>query len=116
MLMHAPVATHAIFASKCSSPPLVTASPPLPLSNGRSCGVTRAGAVSSHKISPEFTTSASALLALLIGASDPGVCCGRGTGLDDAGLSHKQRVVRALADKHEPTVRACADEMGHTAS
>ena len=36
------------------------------------------------------TTAAAALLALLTGA-EPADCCGRGTGLDDAGLEHKQQ-------------------------
>ena len=36
------------------------------------------------------TTAAAALLALLTGA-EPADCCGRGTGLDAAGLEHKQQ-------------------------
>ena len=43
------------------------------------------------------TTSASALTAAILGV-DPELVCGRGTGLDDAGVSHKVDVVRrALA-------------------
>jgi nicotinate-nucleotide--dimethylbenzimidazole phosphoribosyltransferase len=40
------------------------------------------------------TTAASALCAALLPAS-PATVCGRGTGLDDAGLAHKVEVVRA---------------------
>jgi nicotinate-nucleotide--dimethylbenzimidazole phosphoribosyltransferase len=39
------------------------------------------------------TTSASALTAALLGV-DPALVCGRGTGLDDAGVAHKVDVVR----------------------
>ena len=39
------------------------------------------------------TTSASALTAALLGV-DPALVCGRGTGLDDAGIAHKVDVVR----------------------
>jgi nicotinate-nucleotide--dimethylbenzimidazole phosphoribosyltransferase len=50
------------------------------------------------------TTSASALAAALLGVA-PAAVCGRGTGLDDAGLAHKIAVVeRALAcNRPDPT-------------
>jgi nicotinate-nucleotide--dimethylbenzimidazole phosphoribosyltransferase len=43
------------------------------------------------------TTSASALTAALLGV-DPALVCGRGTGLDDAGVAHKVDVVRRALD------------------
>ena len=43
------------------------------------------------------TTSASALTAALLGV-DPALVCGRGTGLDDAGVAHKLEVVRRALD------------------
>ncbi|CAH0367464.1 unnamed protein product [Pelagomonas calceolata] len=45
------------------------------------------------------TTSAACLLAALTG-SDAETVCGRGTGLDDAGLAHKIEVVRAALAHH----------------
>jgi nicotinate-nucleotide--dimethylbenzimidazole phosphoribosyltransferase len=49
------------------------------------------------------TTSASALAAGLLGVA-PAAVCGRGTGLDDAGLAHKINVVaRMLAANPVPT-------------
>ena len=50
------------------------------------------------------TTSASALTAALLGV-DPALVCGRGTGLDDAGVAHKVDTVRraiALHDEADP--------------
>ncbi|MGH8776859.1 MAG: nicotinate-nucleotide--dimethylbenzimidazole phosphoribosyltransferase [Jiangellaceae bacterium] len=41
------------------------------------------------------TTSASALVAALLG-TDPAVVCGRGTGIDDACLAHKVDVIRRM--------------------
>ena len=52
------------------------------------------------------TTSASALTAALLGA-DAEAVCGRGTGLDDAGLRHKVAVVRLALARHE-----AADALG----
>jgi len=45
------------------------------------------------------TTAASALLAALTGA-EPSACCGRGTGLDDAGVAHKVATVTAALQLH----------------
>eukprot|EP00931_Biecheleriopsis_adriatica_P005577 TRINITY_DN107076_c0_g1_i1.p1 TRINITY_DN107076_c0_g1~~TRINITY_DN107076_c0_g1_i1.p1 ORF type:complete len:383 (-),score=59.45 TRINITY_DN107076_c0_g1_i1:443-1537(-) len=50
------------------------------------------------------TTSAAALLALLTG-NDATDCCGRGTGLDDEGLSHKVKVVSAACALHTDAIR-----------
>ena len=51
------------------------------------------------------TTSAAALLSALTGA-DAAECCGRGTGLDDAGLVHKVTTVRAVCALHAPDIAA----------
>lgn len=51
------------------------------------------------------TTSAAALLASLA-AADAAECCGRGTGLDDAGLEHKVAVVRMACDRHAASIQA----------
>lgn len=53
------------------------------------------------------TTSAAALLAALTG-SLPADCCGRGTGLDDAGLAHKVATVQAALDFHGEALEAAA--------
>ena len=61
------------------------------------------------------TTSAAALLAALTGVA-PCECCGRGTGLDDAGLRHKEAVVSVCCANHQsalefaPTPSARAKE------
>ena len=47
------------------------------------------------------TTVAAALLCALTGA-DAAACCGRGTGLDDAGLEHKVATVRAACERAAP--------------
>jgi nicotinate-nucleotide--dimethylbenzimidazole phosphoribosyltransferase len=47
------------------------------------------------------TTSAAALTAALLGA-DPEDVCGRGAGLDEAGLHHKISVVRLALERHQP--------------
>jgi nicotinate-nucleotide--dimethylbenzimidazole phosphoribosyltransferase len=47
------------------------------------------------------TTASAALVATFTGA-EPGLVTGRGTGLDDRGLEHKVRVVRAALDRHRP--------------
>ena len=55
------------------------------------------------------TTSAAALLAALTGAAsdaDVAACCGRGTGLDDAGLAHKAEAVGRALSLHRGHVRA----------
>jgi len=51
------------------------------------------------------TTSAAAVLAALTGA-DASECCGRGTGLDDAGLAHKVQTVREAIQLHQHAVAA----------
>ena len=53
------------------------------------------------------TTAAAAMLAALTGA-DAAECCGRGTGLDDAGVAHKVGIVRRALDVHAEAV-ASAD-------
>ena len=55
------------------------------------------------------TTAAAAVLTSLLGA-DAAECCGRGTGLDDAGLEHKVDVVRAACAFHSDPIKACGDE------
>ena len=55
------------------------------------------------------TTSAAALLAALTG-SDASECCGRGTGLDDAGLKHKVAVVEAACEHHAAAIAAAGVE------
>ncbi len=55
------------------------------------------------------TTSAAALLAALTGAvsdADVAACCGRGTGLDDAGLAHKAQAVGRALRLHREQIRA----------
>mmetsp|Transcript_5724 Transcript_5724/g.17756 ORF Transcript_5724/g.17756 Transcript_5724/m.17756 type:complete len:373 (-) Transcript_5724:60-1178(-) len=49
------------------------------------------------------TTSAAALLAALT-STDAAKCCGRGTGLDDAGLAHKIDTVRAACAAHAESI------------
>lgn len=51
------------------------------------------------------TTAAAAVLCVLLGA-DAAECCGRGTGLDDAGLAHKVEVVRAACAFHADAINA----------
>jgi nicotinate-nucleotide--dimethylbenzimidazole phosphoribosyltransferase len=46
------------------------------------------------------TTSASALAAALLGV-EPALVCGRGTGLDDAGVAHKVDTVRRAIKLHD---------------
>ena len=55
------------------------------------------------------TTSAAALLALITRA-DAAECCGRGTGLDDAGLAHKVDVVRQIVDEHKACVASTSSD------
>jgi len=55
------------------------------------------------------TTIAAALLSLLTGA-DPAECCGRGTGVDDAGLAHKVQVVRSVCAEHAASIADAGDE------
>ena len=50
------------------------------------------------------TTSSSAITAVITGA-DPETTTGRGTGIDNAGLSHKVEVVRRAIDVNSPTLR-----------
>jgi nicotinate-nucleotide--dimethylbenzimidazole phosphoribosyltransferase len=54
------------------------------------------------------TTAASALCACLLPA-DPAAVCGRGTGLDDAGLARKVEVARRMLDVNRPDA---ADPVG----
>ena len=62
------------------------------------------------------TTLAAALLALLLAHDAEGGlagvdiagCCGRGTGLDDAGLAHKVAVVKQLCDAHHAAAKGDA--------
>ena len=54
-----------------------------------------AGAIALGELGIGNTTSASALAAALLGV-DPAEVCGRGTGLDDAGLARKVEVVRRV--------------------
>lgn len=55
------------------------------------------------------TTAAAAVLTSLL-TVDAAECCGRGTGLDDAGLAHKVDVVRAACAFHSEPIKACGDE------
>lgn len=53
------------------------------------------------------TSSASALLAMLTGAT-AAECCGRGTGLDEPGLAHKISTVQAACEFHAADVGSAA--------
>ena len=55
------------------------------------------------------TTAAAAVLAALVGA-DAAECCGRGTGLDEAGLAHKVDVVRAATSFHADAIAAAGGD------
>jgi nicotinate-nucleotide--dimethylbenzimidazole phosphoribosyltransferase len=67
------------------------------LTAGREATLDDVGIVALGELGIGNTTAASALAAALLGV-DPAAVCGRGTGLDDAGLSRKVEVVRrALA-------------------
>ncbi|KOO21147.1 nicotinate-nucleotide--dimethylbenzimidazole phosphoribosyltransferase [Chrysochromulina tobinii] len=87
---------------------------------GRACvreEVARRGArvIAIGEVGIGNTTSAAALLAALTGVA-PCECCGRGTGLDDAGLRHKEAVVSVCCANHQsalefaPTPSARAKE------
>ena len=56
------------------------------------------------------TTASAAVLAMLLNYGgdrvDPGDCCGRGTGVDDAGMAHKRQVVRDACAFHKATIDA----------
>ena len=57
------------------------------------------------------TTAAAALLAALTDEA-PESCCGRGTGLDDAGLEHKQQTVRRACEAHREAIgRMCEEDI-----
>ena len=57
------------------------------------------------------TTAAAALLASLTGAS-PADCCGRGTGLDDGGLRHKEETVARACEAHSEPLRSAGPLCG----
>ena len=68
---------------------------------GRELADTGAGVVALGEMGIGNTTVAAALACALLGC-DPAVACGRGTGLDDAGLAHKVDVVRRMLAVNHP--------------
>jgi nicotinate-nucleotide--dimethylbenzimidazole phosphoribosyltransferase len=53
-------------------------------------------------------TSSAALLLARLGGHELAQCIGRGTGLDDAGLAHKQAVLQAVLQRHAGVVEPLA--------
>jgi len=68
---------------------------------GREVARDGAGVVALGEMGIGNTTIAAALTCALLGA-DPSVACGRGTGLDDAGVVRKQDVVRRILAVNAP--------------
>ena len=97
-----PTAAPSAYALKQSAAMLPVAVPSA-LALTHSSAMLPASALVAHMLNSSAATLPAAVLAALTDAN-AAECCGRGTGLDEAGLAHKVASVRAAVAMHAPAL------------